>query len=75
MKNRYTEDQAKRRWCPFARVKATGMERNSFNRLFSGVGDERRSDTNPPSSRCIASECMAWQFTSDETGFCGMVRS
>ena len=58
--NRYTEDEAKQKWCPFARVKASGTDRNSFNRLFSGIGKERRSDESPESSRCIGSRCMAW---------------
>lgn len=71
-----TEEEAKKRWCPHARVNAgPGFNRNSG-------GEPSRS------ALCIASECMAWRFygagwrTSEtvgnysvehvELGYCGL---
>lgn len=70
-----TEDEAKQRWCPFARVVvAVGRWVNaqkplaSGNRLSASVvpdGASREDMTNPGASRCIASACMAWRWSSD----------
>lgn len=56
-----TEDEAKQRWCPFARDSNTGG-----NRLRYGAGAD---DAPPPEYGseaaaefpCIASACMAWR--------------
>ena len=61
-----TEDEAKTRWCPFARtvevtdgnvVPGTSHNREHFE---NGV-----VDTTHPNS-CIASDCMAWQWDNPE---------
>lgn len=63
-----TEEEAKKRWCPMARVNAgPGFNRNS-------VGEPSRS------ALCIASECMAWRKDQNSEydtqgnlrGFCGL---
>ena len=77
----YTEEEAKTRWCPFARVVESGAV-NSYNRSLS-------SDC-PPAARCIGSACMAFrcaavtnygqpvvdengdQVFSSHAGYCGL---
>lgn len=59
-----TEDEAKTKWCPFARVlidDGDGGHRTSANRLE--MGGEPGPDLDWPTPRCIASECMAWRQT------------
>ena len=53
-----TEEEAKTKWCPFARYssKEEGWKRG-INRW---VGDD--SQFNPVPAQCIASECMAWRW-------------
>jgi hypothetical protein len=74
-----SEDQATYLWCPFSRVVAARniyenpvIEKGApvFNRIDDGsLGGER-----PDNSRCIASDCMAWQEISgkDGYGYCGL---
>ena len=55
-----TEEEAKTKWCPFARClgyadDAEGDESAcSFNREYEGKG--------APGAFCIASQCMAWRW-------------
>jgi hypothetical protein len=67
-----TESEAKTKWCPFARtmfsVEATG-------RLVSGptaIASANRFPGESPGSAergslCVASNCMAWRATDNET--------
>lgn len=62
-----TEDEAREKWCPFARVAVTehsDMHASiaSANRL-PGTGGSAVDDPDLewPSPRCIASDCMAWR--------------
>lgn len=52
-----TEDEARKKWCPFARV-AVGSGRSivyhGANRMWPDTADHLEW------SRCIASDCMAW---------------
>jgi hypothetical protein len=48
-----TEDEARRRWCPFARSLA--MLRSA------PVAVNRHGDSLVPGSYCIGSACMAWR--------------
>lgn len=45
-----TEQEAKKRWCPFARIIVSGV---SANRNHPGVADD--------CCLCIASTCMTWR--------------
>lgn len=62
-----TEDEARKKWCPQARV-ATRGEDAAVNRwavFGSGFGPSH-------GTTCIASECMAWRSTSSQHGYCGL---
>ena len=46
-----TEDEAKTKWCPFARQIESFAEKTSYNRTTDGKGV----------GNCLGSACMAWQ--------------
>lgn len=48
-----TEEQAKKKWCPFARVGASG-----FNRIHDEYRDGPILSVD---ARCVASACMMWR--------------
>ena len=61
----YTEEQAKTKWCPH--VRSAGATDNGeivvANRDAKSMVKVGHAITlNPPSCRCIASECMAWRW-------------
>jgi len=68
----YTEDEAKKKWCPMARSisqsgTSTAVAINKFD------VDDLSAET-----RCIASTCMMWRWRKDalsvagEIGYCGL---
>ena len=58
-----TEEEAKTKWCPLARIAAIGSAGSvSANR----VSDGKNIDTSR--SLCIASECMAWCWDNRKVG-------
>jgi hypothetical protein len=60
-----TEDEAKGKWCPFARVAESGKAVAGFNRVQQSSGYEVRS---PMASYCIGTGCMAWRWSESEDG-------
>ena len=50
-----TEDEAKTKWCPFAREASSP---GGWNRAVFSDG---------PHSKCIGSQCMAWRWTDQQT--------
>jgi hypothetical protein len=61
----YTEEEAKTKWCPFARVSSYGRE-SGWNR----TGPHRIGDAAilaPSWSLCLGPACMAWQQTDNKT--------
>lgn len=63
-----TEDEAKTKWCPHARVVCYDDEAPPeyippANRAAISEAGHRRINNNPETSRCIASACMAWRWT------------
>lgn len=59
-----TEDEAKTKWCPFARIICDSIDGKThvgpFNRMtLNTKPDETRI---PPSGNCIGSDCMAWRI-------------
>lgn len=60
-----TEEEARAKWCPFARVMSSAEgDGSNGNRCFDA------DMQNPKWARCIASACMAWrgQDRAAETG-------
>lgn len=54
-----TEEEAKKKWCPFARSQPLANDPDSsYNRYDDGRETEPAF---PFSSHCIASRCMAWR--------------
>jgi hypothetical protein len=60
-----TEDEAKTKWCPQARLASSGGSVNRYH--VGGMGGGVVSGSN-----CIASACMAWRETSSQHGYCGL---
>lgn len=76
-----TEDEASKKWCPFARIArrempdVDGLGRPMATELVGGVNRDALGKTKPfpHSCRCIASDCMAWQHNADNSsGWCGL---
>lgn len=59
----YTEDEARKKWCPFARVVECDLEGEVLEPI--AVGNRSTVNTAHPKARCMASACMAWRW-SDE---------
>jgi hypothetical protein len=55
-----TEEQAKEKWCPFARFNIVSRNMPSPGPM-NRAGDDRGEDMNPRQARCIGSQCMAWR--------------
>jgi len=77
-----TEDEAKTKWCPFARIVAGHNEGGNI-RVTAPQAPFNRIDVHeaPPDffagAKCIASACMAWRtggpgFLVGEGGYCGL---
>lgn len=56
-----TEDEAKKKWCPFSRIGASGG--NGNNRWIESAGEDATTAANYKPVLCIASACMAWRWT------------
>lgn len=50
-----TEDDAKTKWCPFARLRDDSTRAQGYNRV-AGIGFEFEA------AICIGSRCMAWRL-------------
>lgn len=57
-----TEDEAKIKWCPFARVMQTEQLKNANGMPVDAIAatSNRRSDYDYV--KCIGSKCMAWRW-------------
>jgi hypothetical protein len=57
----FTEEDAKTKWCPFARVVQVGdRDGGAFNRVGLRDGQET------PRGMCLGPGCMAWRWGQDE---------
>ena len=55
-----TEEEARKRWCPFARAVAPVVDTHA--NTTGGTTANRGADGAPdPDCRCLASGCMAWR--------------
>lgn len=75
-----TENEAKQRWCPFARVTLyPSHDGSAWNRSVVNSGERQRQEV---ATLCIGSACMAWRWATTEEGsksresrthgFCGL---
>ena len=55
-----TEDEAKKKWCPFSRAIDFAVDENGDNH-YATTNRNYLGDPNPE-SYCLASKCMAWRF-------------
>jgi hypothetical protein len=60
----YTEDEAKKKWCPDSRVASKNGPSYGGNHAYNRTA---HPDDNP-SGQCIASECMKWRWVVDTQG-------
>lgn len=73
-----TEDEARKKWCPFARSGAyvgSGLEFSPVSGCAVNRDGPATSTIDASGTRCIASECMAWRWrpgTNPPLGFCGL---
>jgi hypothetical protein len=82
-----TEVEARKLWCPMSRYRpAHDTDGTSEPASFNRYGKLQRNpnhrspdrlinedDTNPDCCRCIASQCMMWQWFTASEGCCGLV--
>lgn len=65
----YTEEEAKTKWCPFARTVERWPDSGisvARNRVAHIIGDgELDKVIRPFGCECIASECMAWRWNEE----------
>ena len=75
-----TEDKAKTKWCPFARVVRIDS-RTLFVRSLNSTQDVQSIAglLDKINDRCVGSKCMAWRWTDvlsmpqkDRRGCCGL---
>lgn len=62
-----TEDEAKTKWCPFARMLSHIYSQDGAGRTFEGGYSYNRSPDHgegylPTGAKCIGSACMAWRW-------------
>jgi hypothetical protein len=66
-----TEEDAREKWCPFARADAYPASESSVTVNREGSSFTRKA------CLCIASNCMAWRWAeeksvTDRRGYCGL---
>lgn len=61
-----TEDEASRKWCPFAASRVVTCETTGGMTMMNF---QHRPDQQGPTVLCIASDCMAWR---PDGGYCGL---
>lgn len=75
-----TEDEAKTKWCPFARSLVVMREKGTetilssvtANRWTGNVAHTPSPETQP---RCLGSDCMAWRWEVNHDGTFNMMLS
>lgn len=80
-----TEEEAKTKWCPFARVGVRWMDSQAASLADLTAVAVNRGENAAEQARCLGSACMAWRWTSgwplpDDpllvseryAGFCGL---
>ena len=73
-----TEQEARTKWCPMARVARFGIEKSELGNTVEAIVGSCNRDAlgkspNPIGScRCIASDCMMWRWDIASEGHCGL---
>ena len=78
-----TEEEATKRWCPFARVRAYEHASNGTN--GPPINRQYGPSDFPPGACCIGSRCMAWRESGEvrstnpagdvvPLGYCGLAK-
>lgn len=75
-----TEEEAKTKWCPFARVVGSLGEIEGAADLHIVTGNRNNPNGNGPTElpKCLGSGCMAWRHTFNDAlskikdGHCGL---
>lgn len=76
-----TEDEAKQKWCPFARTAFSWTERPVLKQCGPGamMGEAvlatatvNRAPSMADPCNCLASGCMAWRWGCGDDGYCGL---
>jgi hypothetical protein len=67
-----TENQAALRWCPFARevIEVGAKKTHGIGNRYLGSGEDDYA--NPAGCRCIGSMCLAWRWSDETRGYCGL---
>ncbi len=62
-----TEDEARTKWCPFARTKSDYIAAGSYNRETDGSVSRK--------AMCVGSNCMAWESLGwTREGYCNLMK-
>jgi hypothetical protein len=80
-----TQEQAREKWCPHVREtsvavkfggKATQNTSTSLGNRYNDFEKDNTKYSNPIGCRCIASDCMMWEWKDDKEkqGYCGLSR-
>lgn len=84
-----TEEEAKTKWCPFARVHVPAGMINRVSRALKRIAAKMRAEGHDlrdaefieeqeADTRCLGSECMAWRAPNEASrtgGYCGLAGS
>lgn len=76
--NAHTEEQAKKLWCPMARVaRREDLDRDRGPTVIVGGcnTDALGGNRIPASCRCVASQCAMWRWAEsypEDRGYCGL---
>ncbi|MES2347015.1 MAG: hypothetical protein V4641_05525 [Pseudomonadota bacterium] len=78
-----TPEDAKTRWCPFARAPVQGYDSSGDVSAITAANRCTSGGSPDPDTLCLASRCMAWRwndtpskllgFDVASSGYCGLV--
>ena len=63
--NTMTEDEARKRWCPMARVSSASAGNRGVATIAVN-GDQTECPSITFGALCIAAQCMAWRWAPDD---------
>lgn len=62
------------RWCPFATSQIPVVDKKTVTAIGATAGNRIPNTSGDPDRDClcIASRCMAWRWSDNFTGYCGL---